>query len=343
MKKILFIITKSGNGGAQKWTKEQIDICFDIFECYLATDKDGWLCHNVTVNNTLLNSLIHKRFSIAYLSILIKFIKHHNIDLIVASSANAGIYARLAGMLSKNLKVIYVSHGWSSIYNSGRLVSIYTKIESLLAKITDSVLCISSKDYKDALGIIKIDSDKLKLIYNKILPLKKSIKPNNKRLKLLTVARLVPPKRVDLLIKSIKGLNIELHVVGDGEQKQSLMSMSCDNVFFHGEIDAFDEFYKYDIFVLISDSEGIPLSALEAMCTGMPLVLSDVGGCCELIKQNGSLVQNNMKSISNGIKSCIKNYDTFATNSKQLFDKRYNLLNFQDEYIEYYKSILKGK
>ena len=39
MKKILFIVTKSQNGGAQKWTKEQIEIYSKNFNSYLAPDK----------------------------------------------------------------------------------------------------------------------------------------------------------------------------------------------------------------------------------------------------------------------------------------------------------------
>lgn len=36
MNNVLFIITKSENGGAQKWTKEQIEICSDSFQCFFS-------------------------------------------------------------------------------------------------------------------------------------------------------------------------------------------------------------------------------------------------------------------------------------------------------------------
>ena len=41
--RILFIITKSEVGGAQKFVKEQIEICAENFEVYLCTNQEGWL------------------------------------------------------------------------------------------------------------------------------------------------------------------------------------------------------------------------------------------------------------------------------------------------------------
>lgn len=342
MKNILFIVTKSENGGAQKWTKEQIEICSNDFQCFLATDRNGWLSQNVLVKNKFLNKLIYKRLSISYLLQLNKFTKNNNIDLIIASSANAGIYSRLIKILNKNVKIIYVSHGWSSIYNGGKLAFLYTFIEKQLAKVSDSILCISKKDFENAKNIIKINENKLKWITNKIYPIKNinPVKKQNKTVKLLTVARLAPPKRIDLLIEASKDIkNSELHIVGDGLLRNDLAAMQHENVHFHGEIDAFNYFSSYDIFALISDSEGLPLSALEAMNSSLPIILSDVGGCFELIDNNGYIVKNEVNEIRNAILSCIKDIDFLGQKSKDLFDKKFNLELTKNQYLDYYKEI----
>jgi glycosyltransferase involved in cell wall biosynthesis len=345
MKNILFIVTKSQNGGAQKWTKEQIEICLNDFNCFLATDENGWLSRNVKVQDKFLNKLIYRRFSFSYLLELNKFIRNNDIDLIIASSANAGIYSRLIKFLNKKVKVIYVSHGWSSIYNGGKLAFLYTFIERQLSKISDSILCISKKDFQNAKDIIKINNNKLKWITNKIYPIKNReiLKKQNEKIKLLTVARLEAPKRVDLLIEATKSLdNLELHIVGDGSQRNYLESIKNKNIVFHGEIDGFNDFEKYDIFSLISDSEGLPLSALEAMSLGMPILLSDVGGCFELIHENGILVKNNVNEIKRAILECILNKETFSKKSIELFTKFYNLDLNKDVYVDYYKDIING-
>jgi glycosyltransferase involved in cell wall biosynthesis len=343
MKKILFMVTKSEIGGAQKWTKEQIEICSSDFKCFLATDEDGWLSQNVKVQDKFLNKLIHKRFSIQYLIKLNQFIKQNKIDLIIASSANAGIYARLIKLLNSNIKVIYVSHGWSSIYNGGKLAFLYTFIERQLSRISDSILCISKKDFENAKKIIGINEHKLKWITNKIYPInnQETINKQNERIKLLTVARLEFPKRVDLLIKATRDLNnVELHIIGDGSNKKYLKSIKHRNVFFHGAINDFKDFSSYDIFALISDSEGLPLSALEAMSAGLPIILSDVGGCGELIENNGVLVKNDIESIQKAIEKCILNMNQYKIGSKMLFNKKFNLNIFRFEYLNYYKSVI---
>mgnify|MGYP003446025932 CR=1 FL=1 len=345
MKNILFMVTKSQNGGAQKWTKEQIEICSNDFNCFLATDEDGWLSQNVKVQDKFLNKLIYRRFSFSYLLLLNEFIKYNNINLIIASSANAGIYSRLIKLFNKKIKVIYVSHGWSSIYNGGKLAFLYTFIERQLSKISDSILCISKKDFQNAKDIIKINDNKLKWITNKIYPIKniEILKKQNEKIKLLTVARLETPKRVDLLIEATKSLdNLELHIVGDGSQRNYLESIKHKNVFFHGEIDGFNDFRNYDIFSLISDSEGLPLSALEAMSSELPIILSDVGGCFELIDENGILVKNNVNEIKRAISKCILNKEIFSKKSIELFTKMYNLDLNKDIYVDYYKEIING-
>ena len=343
MKNILFMVTKSQNGGAQKWTKEQIEICSNDFKCLLATDEDGWLSKNVQVGKKFLTKLIYKRFSFAYLFQLYKFIKNNEIDLIIASSANAGIYSRLIKLLNKKIKVIYVSHGWSSIYNGGKLAFLYTFIEKQLSKIGDSVLCISKKDFENAQNIIGIKKSKIKWITNKIYPIRKikNLKKENEKIKLLTVARLEPPKRVDLLIEATKDLDdVELHVVGDGSQKDYLESIKHKNVVFHGEVDGFNDFKDYDIFSLISDSEGLPLSALEAMSSGLPIILSDVGGCFELVEENGVLVQNNKDEIKNAIINTVAKKEYFSNKSVELFNNNYNLELNKNIYLNYYMDIL---
>jgi glycosyltransferase involved in cell wall biosynthesis len=161
--------------------------------------------------------------------------------------------------------------------------------------------------------------------------------------KILTVARLDIPKRVDLLIEAIKNLqNTELHIVGDGKLKIQLEKIYCDNVFFHGEIDGFDDFASYDLFALISDSEGLPLSALEAMSVGLPIVLSDVGGCYELIDKNGMLVINEADEIRKAIVNCLKNKEIMGQNSLSLFNQEYNLENSKSIYLNYYARTLNG-
>ncbi len=340
-KNILFIVTKSENGGAQRWVKEQIDILDESFKTFIVTDEEGWLIKHAKCDDFMTDKRILSPFSHSFLKRFANYVKDNDIDLIVSGTANAGVYGRLVKLYC-DVNVLYVSHGWSSIYNGGVLKTIYTTVERLLSTITESVLCVSSSDFTRAKEEIKIEPSKLKFIVNKSLPMKRR-EPNRAKedkIKIVNVARFKHPKRHDLLIEAMRDIDAELYLVGDGPTREELQKNAPSNVYFLGEVDGFDQFCRYDIFALISDSEGLPLSAVEAMGVGLPLVLSNVGGCPELIGDNGVLVQNEVESIKSGIINAIKNIQNYSARSVEMFDREYNLEKFKDLYIDYYSSYM---
>lgn len=348
---ILFIITKSEIGGAQKYVKEQIDICTGSFKIFLATNEEGWLTENVQdkVHDMLLNPAIESRVSLSYLRLLQSYIRLNDIHLIVASSANAGLYGRLAAYFTGRHS-IYVSHGWSSVYNGGRFAFLLNRIERYLGKICSRVICVSNADYQIARHVIKIPSEKLWLLRNSIFPIgSQDNRPVDiNRLKLLSVARFAHPKRMDLLVQAMHGINfVELHIIGGGTNFEAVRSYveskKMDNVFLHGEINDFRDFSHYDSFILISDSEGLPMSALEAMSAGLPLILSNVGGCKELIVNETLLVRNDSADIHRAINLLREKYFDLKSKIKPFFDLNFNLNINKNEFISLYKSFHNDK
>lgn len=350
---VLFIVTKSEPGGAQKFVFEQFLILEDEFTLFLATDMPGWLFK--VSESKLCNSFLDNRIkgiSLIYLFKLMKFINNNDIHLIVCNSANGGLYGRVAAFLLRR-KSIYVSHGWSSTYRGKKLAFIFNKIEKLLSLICSSILCISENDKTIAQSKIQIKQALIKTIPNKIFPIPSDelvyVKnSSNIIVRILTVARLDYPKRVDLLIDAFGNMeNIEVYIVGGGPQEGSLRDKLeknlITNIFLLGTISSFCDFRNYDIFALLSDSEGLPMSAIEAMSCKLPLILSDVGGCNELIENNGILVENEISSIRMGLAECIRNLEIFRTESISLFNKKFNLEINKQEYINYYQSILLKK
>jgi glycosyltransferase involved in cell wall biosynthesis len=342
---VVFIISKSEVGGAQKWVKEQIEMLSisTTDPIYLVTDDcAGWLVEEVKdfCQDVFCDPAFSKGFSINTFYRLLRFSKKHQVKVIVASSAFAGVYARLLKIFI-HIKVIYVSHGWSSIYRGKTLGLIYTFIERVLSLFTDVILCVSNSDYKAAQDIIKISEKKLTLIENKLFSI--SQKGNRSRgfsepPKLLCVSRLDFPKRFDLCIRAVAGKNCELHIVGDGSQMRKLQRMASglDNVIFEGMQQGFCRYSDYDVFLLASDSEGLPMSALEAMSAGLPLILSNVGGCSELIQDNGALFGNTEEELSRSIDFVLLNIENMSLASRVLFSQRFDLNVHRDQYIDLY-------
>ena len=349
MQNILYITTKSEVGGVQKFVKEQIDITTDLFDVYLCTNQDGWLTKQIgsRVNGLLLSKAIESKFSIIFLFSLFRYIKKNRIELVITNSANAGFYGRTAAKMA-GINSCYFSHGWSSVYNGGKLSFLLNTIEKALSKISKKIVCVSQSDYLIASNKIKISPEKLTIIKNASLPIykiKESFDLSKTNFKILSLARFANPKRIDLMIKSIEQINnVELTIAGSGADfekwKQYVNDKMITNVKLLGEVQSFSAFNDYDAFMLISNSEGLPMSAIEAMSAGLPLILSNVGGCPELIKDNGILVENNVESITNAIIKLKENYIQYQADSIAFYNSTFNMNNVKDSYINLYKAMI---
>ena len=115
--------------------------------------------------------------------------------------------------------------------------------------------------------------------------------------RILTCARTVPLKRLDLLAHALQTFQADRPVVwthiGDGPSLPELRRIaqtfpSGVTARFTGAL-AHDDVLRYyrehpvDLFVLVSSREGLPVSVMEALSFGVPAVVTDVGGCSELV------------------------------------------------------------
>jgi glycosyltransferase involved in cell wall biosynthesis len=116
------------------------------------------------------------------------------------------------------------------------------------------------------------------------------------------IAALRPVKAHDLLLRAVARLQTRdprpgLWIVGDGPERDNLIALADELGIAHathwvGEHpDAARIVRAFDVAVLCSHSEGLPLSVLEAMRAGVPVVASDVGGLTLLLADGaGALV-----------------------------------------------------
>lgn len=108
-----------------------------------------------------------------------------------------------------------------------------------------------------------------------------------------TVARLRLEKNIPLLIrafaKATAGIDAKLVVVGDGDEKSTLLQLIqhenlSNKVILLGHLDDPSEIVKsFDIFAISSDTEQMPISVLEAMAAQCPVVGTDVGDIKEMV------------------------------------------------------------
>ncbi len=114
-------------------------------------------------------------------------------------------------------------------------------------------------------------------------------------MRIVTACELTPRKGVDLLLNAMPLLwkampDTELHIMGDGDAADRLrlqaarLDPKLGRIYFHGTVaNPYDRLGAFDLFVLASRSDNLPVILLEAMLARLPIVSTAVGGIAELI------------------------------------------------------------
>lgn len=116
-------------------------------------------------------------------------------------------------------------------------------------------------------------------------------------IRLLFVGRLSKVKRIDEIIKAVENCkeDVVLTIVGDGEERTHLESLvETNRVKFTGALkpdQVKNEMIRGDILVMNSVLEGKPMTIIEAMSYGMPIITTNVGGISELVEFGGNAIE----------------------------------------------------
>ncbi|MCM8809959.1 MAG: glycosyltransferase family 4 protein [Candidatus Omnitrophica bacterium] len=237
----------------------------------------------------------------------------------------------------------------------------FSKIFLKVFKMADGIIVLS-KEMQKELEIIKFKREKLFLIpnavdINKFKPYKDKEKLKNEfgyseKKIIIFVGRLTKQKGVEYLIKSFEKLKIDekyLIILGDGELREKLEKMVFslglkDKVLFAGrKKEVLPYLQVADIFVLPSLSEGLPISVLEAMSCGLPVVVSKVGGNVDVVEDgtNGYLVEpQNICQIKKAIEELLANErktkEIGGINRKKI-EENYSYDTIIERYLNLYK------
>ena len=219
-------------------------------------------------------------------------LKRLNPDIVSTHSAKAGWLARIAAF-SLGIPTIYTVHGWVFNEDLSRLKkTFFINLERIIAKITTMIIFVSQYDYESACEYVIGNKSKLQVIHNGVYDIKSVCGYERSYIKLIMVARFEKPKDHLTLMKSLlllKSDNWKLDFVGDGPDLDACRQFSIvndldGNINFLGIRNDVPELLNCsDIFVLSSTKEGLPLSIIEAMSAGLPVIATNVGGNSELV------------------------------------------------------------
>jgi glycosyltransferase involved in cell wall biosynthesis len=327
--RIMYVIPSLEMGGAEKLV---IDIARNIdkekYEVKIVTLLDkkwpGFL-DVVAENGIEIISICRKLNGINKIYVILKAIQIFNTYKpdIVHTHLNSIIYALPAILFSKVKTRIHTFHSIADrslkgIYGIALWIAMkYMKF--IPVGVGETV----SDSISNAYGIKR---GKVHLIFNGIdtmrfSPATETRKAPNSEVRLVNVGRMYHVKNPKLLIESFYEALKEYHeiiltMVGDGEEREAIETLVAklkikDKVILVGNQENVETYLRNaDIYISTSNVEGVPLSVLEAMACGLPIISTKAGGIIDIVTngESGILVEiGNKEEIKNAIIRFCKN------------------------------------
>ena len=242
---------------------------------------------------------------------LMGLIQTHTPDVVHAHSAMAGLVARMT-RVQLDVPVLYTVHGFGF---KPQVPWVRRQMASLaeraLSRLTSHMVCVSQHERELAYQL-PIAHERVHVVPNGIAHLKAPPETTWHDIpRLIMVARMKSPKRHDLLLQALAqvrdklGHELPVTFAGDGPLRAQYVALAeqlgLQEITWAGEvIHVAPLLAEHDVLVLLSDHEGMPITVLEAMRSGLTIVASDLPGIREQViaGQEALLVHNNPDAVA---------------------------------------------
>ncbi|WP_295552733.1 exopolysaccharide biosynthesis polyprenyl glycosylphosphotransferase [Limnohabitans sp. Rim8] len=320
---VVLVITKGEAGGAQTHVLELCRALQDRVRFTVLIGGDDTrsvlgqalnpLGITVLVLPTLQNSLNPLKV-LASVRALLAHLRVLQPDVIHAHSAVAGVISRLAGKL-RQIPVVYTVHGFGFKPQAPWLIRTNAWLaEAVLAAWTTRMVCVSAYE-KELAARLPMPPDRVSVVHNALADVPWRSDMTTQPPRLVMVARMAAPKRHDVLIEALallaqRGLQPETHLLGGGPElaRHQAAAAPMPHVRLVGDVnDVAERLAQHQIFVLLSDHEGLPISILEAMRSGMAIVATRLPGIEEMLthEQSAWLVPNTPQAVAQALQTLL--------------------------------------
>ena len=304
--KVLHIIKSLGRGGAEMLLPETLTLhrrdLFEFHYIYFLPWKDqmvasiqkhgGKVCCFDARNNFF---LMTKVWQVA------RYVRHHNIQLIHAHLPWAGILARVVGKLT-GIPVVYTEHNKQERYHTGtRLMNLATmnllrEVIAVSSDVADSIRRSKPNlriPMSTVLNGVNVESFSKRSFDNQ--PIRDKLRIPGNVLLIGTIAVFRFQKRLgiwmELAVEILKQReDVHFVIVGDGplkedlKRKRDLLGLS-ERIHMPGlETEVRPYLAAFDLYMMTSLFEGLPVALLEAMAMECPVITTNAGGIKEVIR-----------------------------------------------------------
>ena len=292
-----------------------------------------------------------------------KIAAENQYDIISCNTPMGGVVTRLVArkLRKKGTRVIYMAHGFHFFKGAPFLNwLIYFPVEWICSFFTDTLITINQEDFKFAkkhlhakkteyVHGVGLDIDKFKNIEVDREKKRQELGVPKDSFAVLSVGELNDNKNHETVLRAIAKLekkDIVYIICGQGSKKEYLEELAKElgmekRLILPGYRTDVAEIYKCcDVFVFPSKREGLPVSVMEALVSGLPCVASKIRGNVDLIRdgENGFLCSaEDSNAFAENIELILKNRD-FIIKADTYNQKIMNLYN-GNAVIEEMKSI----
>ena len=374
-KKIIYLITKSNWGGAQRYVFDLATrLPKDEFEVLVVTGNKGALTEKLegsgikVVNiNSLKRDVSFFDEILSFFEILKIFIKEKP-GIIHLNSSKAGGIGALAGRIAGIKKIIFTAHGWPFEEDRNFLSKFLIYSASYITiLLSHQSIVVTKKDFQIAQRFwakIKVTLIPIGIDSNyEIISKEESRKTLSEKFKFLSpevwkqniiigsVGELTKNKGYIFALEAMAQLKKEKFenffylIIGEGEDEKMLKERAeklglSSNVFFLGFVPNTKIIMTaFDIFLFPSIKEGLPYTILEAGIAKLPVIASDVGGVPDVIEncKGGILVpKKDPQAITKAIKENITNSAEFGEELHKTVTKSFTFKQMFEKTIALY-------
>lgn len=325
--KICHFIASSLFGGAERVV---VNLCNEMskeHEVHLITFDSRENLDELSSHVILHTMKEFKRYNIFALLKLLKLIHTIKPDIVHTHGAKA---TRIIYNIRHKLECPFVG-----TKHNARKGKIFNKIKYVVAVSRD--------------GAKSIQQDNIKVIYNGIKHLQLIQKKKNEIFTLLAVGRLDKIKGFDILIQECAKLDFlfRLQIVGEGKERGNLETMIHklnleDKIILPGfRKDIPQRMHDADMVLMSSHSEGFSLVMVEALFYANLFISTKVSGATEILDDEFLIKDFHIADKLNEIYQNEEKYKKDFSLFRDKIKDRFLLDNIAQEYIAYYKKVLK--
>lgn len=304
------------------------------------------------------------KYSVTFLTGLMKILKKENIDVLHVHDSKAFTLSLFAIKFFPNLKFVY------SRKRNNRIHKNVFKVRKYNNSRIDKIICVSQA-VKDVLTPVLKDETKVQVIYDGI-DVEKFVSTRStgilhrdyhlspETIIVGNIAGLSKQKDLFTFLDAAKVIldhskkEICFLIIGQGPLEEELKSYASkieikEHVIFAGfrnDIPAL--LPEFDVFMLSSDTEGLPLSVLEAFAAGVPVASTAAGGTGEAVKHEETGMISPVKKADALAQNVLKLLEQeelrekIKKNALELVRSKFTLEVMEQEYYNFYKNLEKN-